>query len=400
MGCTSEFLELASHNPFIQDLDDQGYDLDLINGYFIVFGVPYLDKDAALKHGELAFPVELANGVIDPPKNHQAWFRGDQPHDETQRALKLGAGAHAVTVADAFVTTYAFSLKLQDETGQNRDYSSFQEKVDTYLRIITGPAAAKYDDARPLKRIERKALEQGSPLRFPDTLSARYHMNDVSFRLRGKKVAIVGLGGTGSYILDFASRTHLEQIALFDDDKIHVHTMFRIPGFIPNALGNRKVDVLAEQYGNWHGGIKAFPERITPQNIENLRKFDFVFVSIDDGPSRRDIVEWLTSNNIPFVDCGMGLNRCQNGLNGAVRITGVDRAAFEQNVGTVCLPIEGPQADEYRKQAQIAELNALNGALAVIRFKQHFGLLERVETALCYTFETASFELDHWPQPT
>lgn len=400
MECTSEFLELANRNPFIQDLDDQGYDLDLINGYFIVFGVPYLDRDAALKYGELAFPVDIANGVIDPPKNHQAWFRGDQPHDETQRALKLGAAGHAVTVSDTLVTTYAFSLKLQDESGQKRDYTSFEEKVDTYLRIITGPAAAKYEDARPLRRIEHKALEQGSPLRFPDTLSARYLMNDVSFRLRGKTIAIVGLGGTGSYILDFVSRTHLESIVLFDDDKVHIHTMFRLPGFIPNALGNKKVDVLAEQYRNWHGGIKALPERITLQNIEQLRDFDFVFVSIDDGPSRRDIVEWLSSNDVPFVDCGMGLNRCRTGLNGVVRITGVDRTAYERSVGTVCLPIESPQADEYHKQAQIAELNALNAALAVIRFKQHFGLLDRMETALCYTFETASLEFDHWPKPT
>ena len=82
-----------------------------------------------------------------------------------------------------------------------------------------------------LRGIAVKAAAQGSPLRFPDTMSARYHMNDVSSLLRGKKVAIIGLGGTGSYILDFVARTHLEQIALFDDDKVHVHTIFRIPGF-------------------------------------------------------------------------------------------------------------------------------------------------------------------------
>jgi len=400
MGCTSEFLELASHNPSIQDLDDQGYDLDLINGYFVVFGVPYLDKDGALKYGDLAFPVDLVNWVIDRPKNHQVWFRGDRPHDETRRELKLGAADNAATVADGFVTNYAFSLKLLDSNGSTRDYSSFEEKVNTYLDLITAPAVAAYEDARPLKRVARKALEQGSPLRMPDTLSARYHMNDVSFQLRGKKVAIVGLGGTGSYILDFVSRTHLDQIALFDDDKIHVHTIFRIPGFIPGAVGNKKVNVLAEQYGHWHGGIKPFPERITLQNITNLRGFDFVFVSIDDGPSRRDIVDWLTSNNIPFVDCGMGLNRSRGALNGVVRVTGVDRIAYERSVGTPYLPIGSTQDDEYRKQAQIAELNALNAALAVIRFKQHLGLLDRVETALSYIFETASYDLDRWGQST
>src|SRR5690349_2086992 len=132
MGCTSEFLELASHNPFIQDLDDQGYDLDLINGYFVVFSVPYLNKEGALKYGDLAFPVELAKGVIDPPKNHQAWFRGDKPYDDTHRELMLGAADASVTVSEGFVTDYAFSLKLLDSSGQKRNYHSFEEKINTY----------------------------------------------------------------------------------------------------------------------------------------------------------------------------------------------------------------------------------------------------------------------------
>ena len=89
-----------------------------------------------------------------------------------------------------------------------------------------------------------KAAAQGSPLRFPDTMSSRYDINDISSLLRGKRVAIIGLGGTGSYILDFIARTHLDRIALFDDDKVHVHTIFRIPGFVPRAIGELKVNAL------------------------------------------------------------------------------------------------------------------------------------------------------------
>jgi tRNA A37 threonylcarbamoyladenosine dehydratase len=116
----------------------------------------------------------------------------------------------------------------------------------------------------------------------------------------------VGLGGTGSYILDFIARSHLEQIALFDDDKVHVHTIFRQPGFIRRAIGRLKVDALSEQYSNWHSGIVGNAYRITRENIEQLRNFDFVFVSVDDGPTRIEIADWLSSNAIPFVDCGMG----------------------------------------------------------------------------------------------
>ena len=393
MECGSEFRALASHNPFVKELEDDGYDVDFVNGYLVIYGLPYLDKDGALKHGDWISPVDLKDWVIDTPSTHQAWFRGGRPHDRNGRQLGLGIAENKVTVSGDFVAGYSFSFKLL-ESGQARQYLSFEEKVRTYLHAITAPAMAAYPEATPLRAIEKKAAAQGSPLRFPDTLSSRYNINDVSSILRGKKVGIVGLGGTGSYILDFLARTHLEQIALFDDDKVHVHTIFRMPGFIPRAIGGNKVDALAQQYGNWHGGIVPVAERITSQNVERLRELDFVFVSVDDGPARRSIVDWLTSQAIPFVDCGMGLNRSPVGLNGTVRITGTDRAAYERTVDTAYLPTSNAKEDEYRRQAQIAELNALNAALAVIRFKQHFQLFDRLDAAVWYTFETAPFELE------
>lgn len=394
MACVLGLQELASHNSFIQELEKQGFLIDFINGFFVIYGLPYLNKEGTLEHGDWASPVDLSeDGVLNPPSNHQAYFRGGRPHDGNGRELRLGSQDAASHVAEGFDTRIAFSYKLK--AGEDlRGYHSFEEKVLTYLETITGPAMTKYPDATPLRAIERKAAEQGSPLRFPDTLSAKYNMNDLSSLLRGKKVAIIGLGGTGSYILDFLAKTHLERIALFDDDTVYVDTIFRMPGYIHRAIGRKKVDALAQQYTNWHSGIEAIPERITEHNIARLREFDFVFVSLDDGPARLLIVDWLSGNSIPYVDCGMGLNRLVNGLNGTVRITGVDRVAFERTVGTAHLPVSNTKEDEYRRQAQIAELNALNATLAVVRFKQHFKLFDRLSEAVSYIFETTSFELD------
>jgi len=394
MKCASEFQELANHNPFVQDLVEQGYHIDFINGYVVIYGIPYLDKDGALEHGDWFSPVDLNDWVIDPPRSHQVWFHGGVPHYQNGTPLPLGSRADSVKITEDLVSDHSFSYKLMDDAGQKRPYHSFEEKTTTYLDAITGPAINAYPDATPHRAIEIEASAQGSPLCYPDTLSSRYNINDISSLLRDKKVAIIGLGGTGAYILDFLSRTHLENITLFDDDKVHVHTIFRIPGFIPQAIGKTKVEALAQQYGNWHKGITPIPERVTIENIERLSEFDFVFVSVDDGQSRRDTVDWLSTHDIPFVDCGMGLNRSLEGLFGAVRITGVDRAAFEQTVNTRHLPTTKAKEDEYRKQAQIAELNALNAALAVLRFKQHFKLYECEGGTISHIFETASFELD------
>lgn len=395
MACAFGFPELASHNAFLKDLEETGYLIDFIGGYLVFYGLPYLDKDGQLQHGDWASPVDLSGAVIDPPKSHQAWWRGGRPCDQQGRELRLGGRAHRVTVKPDLVTDFSFSFKLHDENGAMRAYRSFDEKVRTYLDTITAPAIAAYpQQATPLRAIAVKAAAQGSPLRFPDTMSSRYHINDLSALLRDKKVAIIGLGGTGSYILDFLARTHLEKIALFDDDKVHVHTIFRLPGFIPQAIGKLKVEVLARHYAQWHAGIEPVSERITSENVACLKAFDFIFVSVDDGAARHLIVDWLSANGLPFVDCGMGLNRSTVGLSGFVRITGVDRKAFNDNVRTVHLPVENAKDDEYRKQAQITELNALNATLAVIRFKQHFCLFDREDEATSYIFDSATFEID------
>jgi hypothetical protein len=210
MECGSEFRELANHNQFIQGLEDQGYHVDFVAGYFVIFGLPYLDKEGALRYGDWVSPVDLTEWVLDAPSDHQAWFRGERPCDRNGRQLRLGGGASQITIAEGFTTDHSFSFKLL-ESGQMRGYQSFQEKVVTYLEAITGPAMAAYPEATPLRAIELKAAAQGSPLRYPDTLSSRYNINDLSSLLRGKKIAIIGLGGTGSYILDRWEVAAIEQ---------------------------------------------------------------------------------------------------------------------------------------------------------------------------------------------
>lgn len=394
MTCAFEFPELANHNVFLKDLEETGYLVDFVGGYLVIFGLPYLDKNGHLQHGNWASPLDLNGATIDPPKDHQAWWSGNRPCDQQGRELRLGGGLSKITITSDLTTDFSFSFKLQDDRGQLRPYQSFEEKGRTYLDAITAPAMAAFPDATPFAGIRAKAAAQGSPLQFPDTMSARYHLNDISDRLRGKKVAIVGLGGTGSYILDFIARTHLKQISLFDDDKIHVHTIFRLPGFIPKAIGKPKVEALAQQYGQWHAGIDTVAERITAENVAQLKEFDFVFVSIDEGPARNLIVGWLSANDVPFVDCGMGLNRSAVGLGGIIRITGVGRQAFDDNVGSVRLPVENGKEDEYRTRPQITELNALNAAMAVIRFKQYFKLLDHEGEATSYLFDTVTYEID------
>jgi hypothetical protein len=113
MECNLGFQELANHNEFIRDLLLQGYDIDFIGGYLVLYGIPYLDSSKNLQHGDWLSPLNLDGSKIDPPtNNHQAWFRGQRPCDEHGTPLALGCVENQICVTPSFLTDYSFSFKF------------------------------------------------------------------------------------------------------------------------------------------------------------------------------------------------------------------------------------------------------------------------------------------------
>lgn len=130
------------------------------------------------------------------------------------------------------------------------------------------------------------------------------------------------------------------------------------------------------------------------RTIARLAGFDFIFVCVDDVPSRQMIAQSCHSVSVPFVDVGMGLNKGANGLYGFVRTAGGGRDDFDKLNGTQYLPAQNAEDREYRNQPQIAELNALNAAMAVIRFKQHVGFFDRLTDSHAVVFDIAGVAMD------
>jgi hypothetical protein len=96
----------------------------------------------------------------------------------------------------------------------------------------------------------------------------------------------------------------------------------------------------------------------------------FAFVCVDKGSSRAAIFELLLSKGIPFIDVGMGLKRKQDRLNGMVRTTLYSAENGERVRAKGLAELKDQPDDLYRANIQIGELNALNAALAIIRYKQ------------------------------
>lgn len=392
MTWTSELQALANRNPFIDQLVKQGYDVGFINAHLVVFGVPYLNAAGELKYLDMISPLDLREGnLIDSPSDHKLYFAGDVPCNIDGLKISGNTAEEVRTVSDEIVGTRMLSSKPEG----GRQYASIEEKINQYLSLISSPAIHKYPGVTPRGALKKHLEAAPSPLKFPDALSAREGMVGLSHKLRGRKVAIIGCGGTGAYVLDFVAKTHLEEIHLFDDDIVHVHTLFRLPGvYGEEQLGTPKVVALAEAYRDFHGGVKAHVARVDQNNVALLAGFDFVFVCVDDGPSRQMIAQFCDSAAVPFVDVGMGLNKGPNGLYGFVRVAGGEPGDFQKLSGTQYLPAQNAEDREYRNQPQIAELNALNAAMAVVRFKQHMGFFDRVTDSHAAVFDVAGMALD------
>jgi hypothetical protein len=72
--------------------------------------------------------------------------------------------------------------------------------------------------------------EEPSVLAYRDTASTRAEIVPITAKLENHRIAIVGLGGTGSYVLDFVAKTPVKEIRLYDGDRFSQHNAFRAPG--------------------------------------------------------------------------------------------------------------------------------------------------------------------------
>lgn len=182
-------------------------------------------------------------------------------------------------------------------------------------------------------------------------------------------------------MLDFVTKTPVKRIRLFDDDEYVVKNAYRSPGTsISTDFKKSKVELYVERYSTFRMDVVPHPERITRANGSMLADCDFIFVCVDKAASRAAIVEILLDLGKPFIDVGMGLNRLSGLLDGGLRATLVDEHTRDQVIANATLPTAEDADDLYDKNIQIAELNALNAALAVILFKRRYQYFEAADS--------------------
>lgn len=278
------------------------------------------------------------------------------------------------TLAEGIVVNHSFSNK--PPTG----YPDYYEKMNRYAEIISAPAESLDPTvtAKTFRVIEARPEE--SVFNYLDTNSSRAEIDAISGKLKGYKIGIIGLGGTGSYVLDLVAKTPVDEIHLFDADVFCQHNAFRAPG-APSVEQLRtpplKVNYLAEIYSRMRRRIFPHEVALDASNLQLLHDLDFVFICMDQGRAKREIVTLLESGSVSFIDVGMGVQLGDGNLLGIVRVTTSTphkRDHFRMRVSFV-----DAKDDAYSTNIQIADLNMLNAALAVIKWKKLCGFYQDME---------------------
>ncbi|OKO72134.1 ThiF family adenylyltransferase [Bradyrhizobium sp. NAS96.2] len=360
-------------NPELKRLRDEGFNVQIRNGFLIMRDVPYVNARREVKRGFLATSLLLSNDRIQPPDSHTIHFGGEFPCDQSGRPLERIRNSDAVVpIADGLAADRTFSAKPQP-TGR---YENYYDKITTYADILGGPARALDPDATARTFPLVAGEEAGSVFRYLDTASSRAEIVAISDKLKINRVGIVGLGGTGGYVLDLVAKTPVGEIHLFDGDVFYQHNAFRAPGAASGLdleRKLRKVDYFRELYDRMRSGIITHPTYVTAANASMLEGLDFVFLCMEGG-DKISIVKKLEELKTPFIDVGMGLYVSEDKLGGIIRTTTSVEGKRDHVWTKRRIPFAtNADRNEYDLNIQIADLNALNAALAVIRWKRLLG---------------------------
>lgn len=359
-----------SRSPDLKQLRDEGYDIAISpHAQLVIRDIPYVGAGREIRRGIMVSTLNLSAEVAARPDTHVVYFIGEHPCDKDGNPLgKVAIGSENLDIGEGPVGALTFSSKPPE------GYADYYQKMTSYMRIVSAPAQALDSRVTAQTYPVIPSDDPESVFEYLETASSRAGIESATEKLKMDRVAIIGLGGTGSYLLDLIAKTPVREIHLYDGDSFLQHNAFRAPGaasLTDLSEAKNKAAYWRDRYTPMRRNIFAHEDRISEANVEEFADMDFVFISIDEGPVKKLIVERLEAVGIDFIDVGMGVFLNDGSLGGQLRTTTSTEAKRSHVHAKKRISfLDGAVDDLYQRNIQIADLNALNAALAVIKWKK------------------------------
>ena len=128
-------------------------------------------------------------------------------------------------------------------------------------------------------------------------------------RLAAARVAVVGVGGVGSWVAEALARSAVGEITLIDLDHVAESNLNRQLQALGATIGMAKVRALGARIAdiNPRCVVNEIEEFVDPDNVSQLLppgRYDYVIDAMDDGRAKVAIVLQASQNQIPLVVIG------------------------------------------------------------------------------------------------
>ena len=161
-------------------------------------------------------------------------------------------------------------------------------------------------------------------------------------RLSQCRVAVVGMGGVGSWVVEALARSAVGQLSLIDADDICVSNTNRQLPALDGQYGRNKALAMAERCRAINPAIDvdAVQAFLTPSNLEELlgRGFDLVIDACDSFRVKVEAIAWCRRRNLPILTVGSAGGRCDPTL---VRVRDLSKTEHDAMLALVRKKLRG-----------------------------------------------------------
>lgn len=373
-------------NSDLKRLRDEGYELEIRDAFAIVRNVPYLDCNLSVQRGTLISNLGMNGNFVKYDNQHTIYFQGSMPYRAN------GTPLNAIFLNNQKTTISGVPVDMMFSNKPQGNYTDYYHKFTRYIQILSAEAQA-VEPAVTAATFCKVAQDWHGVFNYADTNASRANITGLSDKFVNQCVGIVGMGGTGAYILDMVAKTPVKEIHLYDGDVFCQHNAFRAPGAADATIFESQLNktvYFQQVYSNMHRHIVSHPQFLGKNNVEELGEPTFVFLAMDSGPNKQVVIDYLSSKGISFIDTGIDVQQIPNGLLGTTRSTlseSGNREAINRNVSFAVV-----EKGVYESNIQTAELNAFCALTAVLRWKTMIGFYSNVNNKSNCVYNTIDGE--------
>lgn len=129
--------------------------------------------------------------------------------------------------------------------------------------------------------------------------------------LKGSTVAVLGVGGVGSFTVEALARSGVGRIILLDKDVVDITNINRQLHALLDTIGQEKTELMKERIARINPQCESivlnmfYNEDTYEQFFSSVEKIDFIVDAMDTVSSKIHLVKESRKRNIPII-CSMG----------------------------------------------------------------------------------------------